>query len=245
MASSSSEGATLVLLGVPQGTELGIDCKSWQVGPRFRGVKMIPPGLTSSTTARQLWRTNWPEDRPLPLSQTREIILATGRQGRRSGLLSSRMKRKHERGLRFLSSPKKTYPPGATPAEITKCSMDLSYALETVLEEEPHAGGELQFAFVCFPLKCVRGLRAWKCLLRKDLYLGLIAVLYHPAGEIPPDFLLTLYLKTTSLPPRFFPVAIGKKFKAHLTKKFRWDFDSDLDDCEPVVVELPEGVTVD
>uniref|UniRef100_A0A3P9D0N2 Protein AAR2 homolog n=1 Tax=Maylandia zebra TaxID=106582 RepID=A0A3P9D0N2_9CICH len=203
MASSSSEGATLVLLGVPQGTELGIDCKSWQVGPRFRGVKMIPPG-------------------------------------RRSGLLSSRMKRKHERGLRFLSSPKKTYPPGATPAEITKCSMDLSYALETV----PFSG-ELQFAFVCFPLKCVRGLRAWKCLLRKDLYLGLIAVLYHPAGEIPPDFLLTLYLKTTSLPPRFFPVAIGPGVDANLRKRFRWDFDSDLDDCEPVVVELPEGVTVD
>uniref|UniRef100_A0A3P9CMD4 Protein AAR2 homolog n=1 Tax=Maylandia zebra TaxID=106582 RepID=A0A3P9CMD4_9CICH len=283
MASSSSgKGATLVLLGVPQGTELGIDCKSWQVGPRFRGVKMIPPGLTSSTTARQLWRTNWPEDRPLPLSQTREIILATGRQGRRSGLLSSRMKRtgslpgpypyevmrkwvsltdriseemaktcslsQCRRGLtgsqdetkggtelRFLSSPKKTYPPGATPAEITKCSMDLSYALETVKSTD---------IYMEVPPRSAVPLRG-SILKRKDLYLGLIAVLYHPAGEIPPDFLLTLYLKTTSLPPRFFPVAIGKKFKAHLTKKFRWDFDSDLDDCEPVVVELPEGVTVD
>ena len=39
------EGATLVLLGVPQGTELGIDYKSWTVGPRFRGVKMIPPRI--------------------------------------------------------------------------------------------------------------------------------------------------------------------------------------------------------
>lgn len=37
----------------------------------------------------------------------------------------------------------------------------------------------------------------------------------------------------------------AEKFKAHLTKKFRWDFDADLDDCAPVVVELPEGVTVD
>lgn len=37
----------------------------------------------------------------------------------------------------------------------------------------------------------------------------------------------------------------AEKFKAHLTKKFRWDFDADLDDCEPVVVELPEGITVD
>lgn len=39
------EGATLVLLGVPEGTELGLDYKTWTLGPRFRGVKMIPPGL--------------------------------------------------------------------------------------------------------------------------------------------------------------------------------------------------------
>lgn len=38
-------GATLVLLGMPPGTEFGIDLKSWNVGERFRGVKMIPPGL--------------------------------------------------------------------------------------------------------------------------------------------------------------------------------------------------------
>lgn len=37
----------------------------------------------------------------------------------------------------------------------------------------------------------------------------------------------------------------AEKFKVHLTKKFRWDFDADLDECAPVVVELPEGVTVD
>lgn len=37
----------------------------------------------------------------------------------------------------------------------------------------------------------------------------------------------------------------AEKFKAHLTKKFRWDFDADLDDCAPVVVELPEGFSVD
>lgn len=37
----------------------------------------------------------------------------------------------------------------------------------------------------------------------------------------------------------------AEKFKAHLTKKFHWDFEADLDDCAPVVVELPEGVKVD
>lgn len=37
----------------------------------------------------------------------------------------------------------------------------------------------------------------------------------------------------------------AERFKAHLTKKFQWDFEADLDDCAPVVVELPEGVKVD
>ncbi len=39
------EGATLVILDVPQGTEFGIDYNSWTVGPKFKGVKMIPPGF--------------------------------------------------------------------------------------------------------------------------------------------------------------------------------------------------------
>ena len=39
------EGATLVFLDVPEGTEFGIDCNSWEVGPLFKGVKMIPPGF--------------------------------------------------------------------------------------------------------------------------------------------------------------------------------------------------------
>ncbi len=39
------QGATFVFLDVPAGTEFGIDCNSWEVGPNFRGVKMIPPGI--------------------------------------------------------------------------------------------------------------------------------------------------------------------------------------------------------
>ncbi|XP_023323214.1 protein AAR2 homolog [Eurytemora carolleeae] len=39
------EGATLILLDVPPGTEIGIDMNSWNIGDKFRGVKMIPPGL--------------------------------------------------------------------------------------------------------------------------------------------------------------------------------------------------------
>ena len=40
-----AEGAVLVLLDVPEGTEFGIDYNSWQVGPKFKGIKMIPPGF--------------------------------------------------------------------------------------------------------------------------------------------------------------------------------------------------------
>ncbi|XP_072394415.1 protein AAR2 homolog [Diabrotica undecimpunctata] len=40
-----AEGAFFILLDVPEGTEFGIDMKSWNTGEKFRGVKMIPPGL--------------------------------------------------------------------------------------------------------------------------------------------------------------------------------------------------------
>lgn len=39
------EGATFVFLGVPVGTQFGIDMKSWATGEKFKGVKMIPPGI--------------------------------------------------------------------------------------------------------------------------------------------------------------------------------------------------------
>lgn len=365
------EGATLVLLGVPQGTELGIDCKSWQVGPRFRGVKMIPPGLHFlhycssgyggqvgpktgfflSLKPREVILANWdakeedldfsaskneqevsrirgslreldPYLGPYPYEVMRKWVSFTDRiseevaknlqplsgricafsdvipelqfrhtkdraeqprndtacQSMREGLdRLPKMKQREGTELRFSVIPKKTYPPGATPAEITKCSMDLSYALETVLEknhkQQPlNVLGELQFAFVCFLFGNVyEGFEHWKCLLtlmcrseeaivkHKELYLGLIGVLYHQLGEIPPDFFVDIVSQNnflTSTLQDFFQFASGpgvdatlrkraEKFKAHLTKKFHWDFETDLDDCAPVVVELPEGVTVD
>ncbi|XP_022919505.1 protein AAR2 homolog [Onthophagus taurus] len=38
-------GAIFLFLDVPEGTEFGIDLKSWNTGEKFRGVKMIPPGI--------------------------------------------------------------------------------------------------------------------------------------------------------------------------------------------------------
>jgi len=40
-----SEGAVLVFLDLPAGSEFGIDYCSWEVGEQFKGVKMIPPGI--------------------------------------------------------------------------------------------------------------------------------------------------------------------------------------------------------
>uniref|UniRef100_A0AAZ3SE64 Protein AAR2 homolog n=1 Tax=Oncorhynchus tshawytscha TaxID=74940 RepID=A0AAZ3SE64_ONCTS len=86
-----------------------------------------------------------------------------------------------------------------------------------------------------------------------DLYLGLIAVLYQQLGEIPTDFSVDIVSQDnylTSTLQDFFQFASGpgvdgtlqkgaEKFKAHLTTEV------DPDDCDPVVVLLPERITLD
>ncbi|KAJ2724756.1 hypothetical protein GGI07_001717 [Coemansia sp. Benny D115] len=39
------KGACLVILDVPSGIEFGIDLDTWETGPLFKGLKMIPPGI--------------------------------------------------------------------------------------------------------------------------------------------------------------------------------------------------------
>jgi A1 cistron-splicing factor AAR2 len=39
------QGAILLLLDTPANTEFGIDCHVWRVGDRFKGIKLIPPGV--------------------------------------------------------------------------------------------------------------------------------------------------------------------------------------------------------
>ena len=39
------QGATLLALDVPEGTEFGVDLRTYSVGAKFRGMKMVPPGL--------------------------------------------------------------------------------------------------------------------------------------------------------------------------------------------------------
>ena len=40
----SKDGALFVLENLPLQSEFGIDCKSYQIGEKFKGLKMIPKG---------------------------------------------------------------------------------------------------------------------------------------------------------------------------------------------------------
>ncbi|XP_046436142.1 protein AAR2 homolog [Neodiprion fabricii] len=242
------EGATLVLLNVPLGTDFGVDMKSWNTGEKFKGVKMIPPGFhyihysavnefgdlaprsgfihnfkkseflamswdaekedvstepPSEETVRSLkqnltsldqflgpypydiweqWKglTNTIDDavveRCTPVCGYIRSALelencddasrprggeAVEKRTRRSGLsaedreqqLLPQLKPRAGTELRLTKLPDKSYPDGATPAEITQHSLDSSYALEKMLAELKNPieiMGELQLAFICF-----------------------------------------------------------------------------------------------
>uniref|UniRef100_A0A8D2PW48 Protein AAR2 homolog n=1 Tax=Zosterops lateralis melanops TaxID=1220523 RepID=A0A8D2PW48_ZOSLA len=207
---------------------------------------------------------------------------ATDRQRRAAPGYGMRNRQKGQRpirrrwGIRFSELPRQAFPDGATPEEITRHSMDLSYALQRVMEQrypDRPLGllAELQFAFICFLIGNVYdAFEHWKRLLNilcrseeamgkyQDLYINLISVLYHQLNEIPADFFVDIVSQdnflTSTLQVLFsctcssaVDEALRKKaekFKAHLTKKFKWDFEAEPDDCAPVVVELPEGVGV-
>ncbi|XP_028926819.1 protein AAR2 homolog [Ornithorhynchus anatinus] len=130
---------------------------------------------------------------------------------------------------------------------------------------------ELQFAFICFLIGHVYdAFEHWKELLdllcrsevamteMPDFYSTLITVLYHQLNEVPPDFFVDIVSQdnflTTTLQVFFSYIGSptvdralrrkAEKFKVHLTKKFKWDFEEEPEDCAPVVVELPEGVVI-
>lgn len=43
--SLAASAAYAVMLDVPQGTMVGVDQKAFAVGPKFKGLKMVPPGV--------------------------------------------------------------------------------------------------------------------------------------------------------------------------------------------------------
>ncbi|XP_019630864.1 PREDICTED: LOW QUALITY PROTEIN: protein AAR2 homolog [Branchiostoma belcheri] len=355
------EGAFFILLDVPVGTEFGIDYNSWQVGEKFKGVKMIPEGVhfVSYNTVNKEHREAAPKLGFFHYFHSKEVLvrrwdkrlegisedviegeelanfesslkdldkflgpypydnykkwksltnhitesLMTRLQpvsGRISsatqlvrdseekvcytvGELPRSMKEAEGRlpkmvavagtEIRFVTLPTRTYPEGASPADITKYSMDKSFMLEELLSThyaENHMDllGELQFAFVCFMVGQVfDAFVHWKKLVHllcscdealgrhEALYSAFISTMHFQLREIPEDFFVDIVSSnnflTTTLQVFFSNLANcdaasrqlkkrGYQFKDHLTKTFRWDFDTEQEEDAPVVVQLGE-----
>ncbi|XP_068237846.1 protein AAR2 homolog [Palaemon carinicauda] len=319
------ELGTLVMLGMPVGTEFGIDMNTWNVGEKFKGVKMIPPGLhfiyysavsrqgeTAPRTgffhyfnqrelivrhydpaAEDLLNTDpdseeverirsnirdfdrflgpYPMDswrkwisltqyisledmkRMIPLSGKISSVpeLMTQSQWKSSepanknetpplnpeeeGTQSSSSKvetsgqTQEDRAtasfksykscipdlkpmpgteIRFSNFPSRPYPDGATPSEITRCSLDSSYSIGKIVENIGRPEGllgELQFAFICFLVGQVwEGWEHWRRLLsalcsaeafileNHEIYLKIISVIHFQMQEVPEDFFVDI-----------------------------------------------------
>ncbi|XP_071806634.1 protein AAR2 homolog [Asterias amurensis] len=301
-----SEGATLIFLNVPLGTEFGIDYNTWNTAENFKGVKMIPPGvhfvyysavnvrdrstaprmgffhcfqkeemmmlswskrdedavehhledaekaeyrgrlrefdpflgsypyeslkkwvsLTSHIT-ENLVKTWMPscgkifsapqliaDDKTATTAERAELAESQRKTAEDSSAtaedLLPRMHCKPGTEIRFSAIPKKNYPDGASPADVTKYCMDLSYTLKTMLRTHypDNANGilaEIQFAFVCFLIGQVYdGFEQWKQLVHilcaseealsthQDLYSNLISMLHFQLKEVPADFFIDI-----------------------------------------------------
>lgn len=126
--------------------------------------------------------------------------------------------------------------------------------------------GELQFAFLTFIAGQVYdSFEHWKAFLKvicksgramaehTNLYMDLIRVLHFQLREVPEDLFVDIVANNNFLVAvlrdLFLNVSFNSnvetclkerafKFKKSVTKKYRWDFDNDPDDEQPVIVEL-------
>jgi len=124
--------------------------------------------------------------------------------------------------------------------------------------------GEMQFAFVCFLCgHLYEGFEQWKKIVRflcstkrsltkhEDFYTKFVICLYFQLKLTPAEFFVDIVSKsnflTVTLTNFFTNVECNvdaktqlaeraRKFKAYLKKQFKWDFDTVLNDDEPVVV---------
>ena len=120
--------------------------------------------------------------------------------------------------IRFSKIPEKKWPEGATPAEVTKYSMDHSYILENLLKSELYSKnnlailGEIQFSFVCFLIGQVYdAFEQWKHLVHllcycddaltnhSALYDQFITMLHFQVREIPEDFFVDIISRNNFL----------------------------------------------
>lgn len=322
------EGATMVCLDVPEGTEFGFDYSSWTAGPLFKGVKMIPPGIhfvyysarnkqtdevgprtgtfinfeqksvvvrkwnpiaeeltedgisaddvqriqdnlkdldrflgpypyegykkwvslsnfitpelldklqpqskricsvtdlvseVSNTQSRKLRKTSGStktsEDQDeTKVSKEKDLQDNKEENAEPTSLKDAEsrlpdMKVREESKIQFSKIPKQKYPPGCSPAEMTKYSIDSSYALESILcsnykDNEAKILGEIQFAFICFLIgQVLDAFEQWKNLVhvmctseealqnQASLFLNFISVIHYHIQETPEDFFVDI-----------------------------------------------------
>lgn len=302
-----AEGAALIVLDVPVGTEFGIDYNSWNVGEQFKGVKMIPPGVHfvyySATgkrggagpgkpgprtgfffhaEKRQVLAKRWNPDteelidaasseeelsrfraglqgldrflgpypyddglrrwlsltshltsdnveRLIPLNgnissvstyvtaaeekvveEISDAAITEGDQEEKPHEQNAEPERAPESLIRFCTIPKRLYPPNASAAEVTRCSLDKSYTLnhvlQTQLSNQPDTLlAELQFSFVCFLIGHVYdAFEHWKQVVallcscedalvsRATLFHDFIGILHYQLLEAPTDFFVDI-----------------------------------------------------
>lgn len=320
-------GAMFLFLDVPEGTEFGMDCNLWTVGPKFRGVKMIPPGLhyiyfsavsrSQGDTgprsgffydfkAREVVVRFWdshleivsdkrleeeeveklkkdkkgmdPNLAPYSFDDHKKWISLTNHISYdliqllqpTSGMISSFSEMVAEAGfeqrnvhrknkmdytecqvdpdsaieagkedspltvekaedalpkmcsaegtqMRFHKIPKKSFPEGSTPSEITKYSLDKTLLLKTILKDEYNDQtsslmGELQMSFVVFVYgRLFDGFEQWKQLVHllcssalsavddPQMYHDFITVLYFQIQDIPEDFFIDIVTSSNFL----------------------------------------------
>ncbi|XP_005109157.1 protein AAR2 homolog [Aplysia californica] len=299
-------GAMFLLLNFPEGSEFGIDNYSWTVGPNFRGIKMIPPGIhfifyssvnsdhqagprsgffynfASKEIVVKKWSVQMEEIQmdevseaemekfhdnkqemdkylgPYPYERYKQWVSLSNHitdttlrvlqpdcgfiysvaqfesegstsQSRQASAVekskeastesSSSSPQKPElphlkqvigTNIKYSVVPKQRYPPGSSPSEITKYSMDSSYVLSLLLTERYNKDidsilGEVQFAFLCFLLgQNYESFEQWKKLVHllctseeaimknPKVYQDFISLLHFQVREIPSDFFVDI-----------------------------------------------------
>ena len=161
--------------------------------------------------------------------------------------------------IKYSKVPKKKFPSGATPAEISKYNLDSSYALNVLLtrfdKDFDKLLGEIQFAFLCFLIgQDFDSFEQWKILvhlvctsgeaveLYPQSYLSLISVLHFQIREIPSDFFVDIVTSNnflTSTLYELFQNIANENVDKNLQKKSK-DFEKHLTEkfkwdfsCEP------------
>nr|CAH0113748.1 unnamed protein product [Daphnia galeata] len=173
------EGAFLFLLDVPIGTEVGIDFNSWKTGEKFKGIKMIPPGI-HFIYYRQLLCSKKvclpPDSIFFTISVKRKLWFVDGTQRwKTSSTIAVRKRKKISTWVHIHMTPGKngshsalmwlrkwnlfskrfhqSFPEGSSAMDITKYSIDTSYILEQMLSRWERSNdmlAEFQMAFLSF-----------------------------------------------------------------------------------------------